>query len=139
MAFDFDRIGDFTFLKLSGHPLQPKAEWDLEVRPGVDGIGLWRTGIRGEPFQIWSLVFTYNLETAQALYNAYVAHTNVSSGLVVRRAGLDNACRYKVLDVKPVEGSPRRIVGYVGGDNQTYFAELICVWTLLPLDEPPTT
>ena len=63
----------FPFLTLQGSlvPIQP--QFERETRPGVNGIGIWNMGTRGEPFGI-STNLDCNSETAAGLaFKAYQA------------------------------------------------------------------
>jgi hypothetical protein len=61
----------FPFRNLNGTlvPTVPKTE--REVRPGVNGIGLWLTGTRGEPFNITTSLDCVDLAAAYTAFTAY--------------------------------------------------------------------
>lgn len=63
----------FPFLSLTG-PLVPSSpKFEREQRAGVDGIGLWLTGSRGEPFQIVTTLDCANQSGAASAYASYGA------------------------------------------------------------------
>ena len=43
------------FLDLQGMPTPVRQMFDRVMRPGVDGIGIWYTGERGDPFQVQTI------------------------------------------------------------------------------------
>jgi hypothetical protein len=61
----------FPFRSLTGAlvPTVPKTE--REVRPGVNGIGLWLTGTRGEPFSISTTLDCVDIAAAHTAFAAY--------------------------------------------------------------------
>lgn len=71
----------FPFLTIQGAlvPSQPTA--DREVRPGVDGIGLWKTGNRGQPFQIETSLDCVSLAAAGTAYVAYLTAIHTKKDL----------------------------------------------------------
>ncbi|MBL8815272.1 MAG: hypothetical protein JNL58_04525 [Planctomyces sp.] len=69
--------GDLThvldFLNIQGIPTPTRQQFDRVSRPGVDGIGLWYTGERGEPFQIITV-------------SDYASEANANSAFTAARA-----------------------------------------------------
>jgi len=63
----------FPFLSLQG-PLMPTApSFEREVRPGVNGIGIWDTGSRGQPFNLTTTLDCVSVAAAGTAYAAYLA------------------------------------------------------------------
>jgi len=63
----------FPFLVLQGSLQPARQTFDREHRAGVNGIGLWLTGTRGEPFQITTIVDCVSIAAAGTAFLAYVA------------------------------------------------------------------
>lgn len=49
-----DSIGSCQFVALHGNPEGPRTLTELIARPGVDGVGLWDAGARGQKFTLRS-------------------------------------------------------------------------------------
>ena len=71
MALPVNQIGNFAFLSLEGSVETLKQELELVRRPGVEGVGLWQTGIRGRPFRVRSLANPATKSAARALFRLY--------------------------------------------------------------------
>lgn len=66
-----NQIGDHRFLFLQGNPDPPKEMPDLMARGGVDGVGVWRTGVRGKPFALRSQVDCASMDEAREEFARY--------------------------------------------------------------------
>ncbi len=71
MAIPVNQIGLFQFVTLDGVPVLPFEHADAIERPGVDGTGFVKTGIRGEEFELTTGVDVVNWASALAAENAY--------------------------------------------------------------------
>lgn len=61
----------FPFLSLQGSLFPSRPTFERVMRPGVDGIGVWATGGRGEPFQITTTLDCTSVGNAGVAFNAY--------------------------------------------------------------------
>lgn len=62
----------FPFLALAGPLMPTRPTFEREVRPGVNGIGIWSTGSRGEPFQITTTLDCASVAAAGTALAAYL-------------------------------------------------------------------
>ena len=63
----------FPFLSMQGGLLPAQPTFDREQRAGVNGIGVWATGTRGEPFQITTTLDCADAAAAATALAAYGA------------------------------------------------------------------
>lgn len=61
----------FPFLSLQGTLFPSRQTFERVMRPGVDGIGVWATGKRGEPFQITTTLDCLTITAAGTAFNVY--------------------------------------------------------------------
>jgi hypothetical protein len=71
----------FPFLSLQGALLPSRPTAEREMRAGVDGIGLWLTGARGEPFQIQTILDCVSAAAAASAFAAYLAAIHTKKDL----------------------------------------------------------
>jgi hypothetical protein len=129
-----DRIGQFTFLRLSGPPLRAHTEWDIVAQPGIDGSALWATGHRGEPFTLVSEAVALNFGLGRLFHVDYQTLINAAP-VSIFFGTIEAQMVYKVLDVKQLPGSPKACLRVkVGGDPLWYQCLVTCEWSLLPID-----
>jgi hypothetical protein len=67
----------FPFLTLNGALVPSRPTFDREIRPGVNGVGLWATGQRGEPFGISTQLDCASVAAAGLVFKAY--HASIMS------------------------------------------------------------
>lgn len=67
------RIGQFEFINISRPLSSVNQQTVLEGRPGVNGWSIWKTGKRGKPFYVRTVVNLADTDTAQATLQAYEA------------------------------------------------------------------
>ena len=67
----------FPFLNLNGALVPSRRTFEREVRTGVDGIGIWYTGQRGEPFGVSTLLDCASVAAAGQVFAAY--HASIMS------------------------------------------------------------
>jgi hypothetical protein len=67
-------IGPYVFLDLKGNIDPLKQEVELLKRPGVAGVGLKLTGVRGRPFTLHSVCDALDRDDAQ---ETYINYTNL--------------------------------------------------------------
>lgn len=62
----------FPFLSLQGQLVPTRAQFEREMRAGVNGIGLWLIGSRGDPFQITTTLDCASVAAASTAFASYV-------------------------------------------------------------------
>jgi len=130
-----DAIGPYTFLRLSNMPERMQGIWARSARAGVNGVSLKFIGISCEPFTIQSMDFALNFAAAEGLYRAYQYATLASPMQVMYGGVLEPNQLFQVLNVVPVPGGIRAIVGgYKPQDSTLYQGICECQWTLQPID-----
>jgi len=125
-------IGEFEFLTLHGRPSPPAEQVEVVARGGVDGLGIWRTGVRGQPFRMFSQVDAPSLEIAADEFERYQALIGQDPVEMVQ----DDVIRdwkVAVLGVQLV--SRYAIMVPVGGLNFPSLAWLEAEWTLVAIAE----
>lgn len=133
-----DRIGPFTFIRLSDPPQRVQAQWEIAARAGVPGVALWDTEERGEPFELESLAVALTYAGARALFLSYLSLVPLG-GQQLFYGTLEPQQLYKVLMVTQIECKAVPRV-HVANDPLSYGALLRARWRLLPLDplvQPP--
>lgn len=133
MSRPVNSIGIHQFLSLDEAIDPPGESVDVVVRKNVDGVGLFLTGKRGQPFTLTSTVDQVDLTTAGDTMIAY--KETLAEGLLTlvhvgRDYTNDKLLKFKVLNVVEVV---RRTVVYTGFDllNAPSEAQLIAQWTLV--------
>lgn len=128
-----NRIGPFTFVRLSQPPQFAQQQLAIRSRPGVDGVMLQRLGTRADPFQCESFVDAPTLLDAYELYRQYTTIVGIGAVPVIWGGipMLANYHVYHVTHVEPVE--IRAIVQGHGGLNGISYAFTRCLWTLQPV------
>ena len=126
-------IGSARFLTLHGSVERPSEQvLGPIVRPGLNGIGLWKTGIRGRPFQLRSMVDQYNILNGRTLFAMYRLLIGNSPQILVQDGynfNFAEGFRVAVLDVRLIE--LKRIMSGVGGFYSIPGAKLVCQWTMI--------
>ena len=124
-------IGEFQFLALHGDPEPLKEQTVVLARPGVTGVAVWKTGVRGVRFTLRSVVDAESFEAARQLFADYkgsIGQDPVS--LIWSDLALDGeGFQVIVLDVRPA--SIRGILGGVGGLNPPSLGWCECDWDLV--------
>jgi hypothetical protein len=127
-------IGDHQFLKLSGNPEAIKERLVLLARPGVSGVAIWKTGQRGEPFTLRSIV---DLQDGPSAWSTYLGYCQLigQEPVDLTWAGMTlttEKTKVAVLAVRQV-----RLIGMlgaIGGINPPSNALLECEWHLVPVE-----
>lgn len=132
MAFLAQKIGSFEFLSLRGVVMPPRLQIDRPMmRPGVDGVGLWKTGSRGQPFELRSAVDVATVSAGRTLFQSYYqAIGDNPVDLVVD--GYNFAAefwRVAILDVRASQ--VKGIINSAGGTLTNPLAKLVASWTLI--------
>lgn len=139
MAANF--LGEFPFVTfnntvgLSGAPLLLRQENEIIQRPGVNGTGIRRTGVKGVTFQMVSTRDNSNQALAAQEYNLYTVLTQ-EDAQPIRFKGLDYdsfGVLYVVVDVSdPLIMPLRNKVGGLLGTQESA-VKLTVTWTLVPV------
>jgi len=133
-------ISGYQFLTLLGRVAVPTEQIDRPiVRPGVDGVGLRKTGVRGVPFTLRSAVDQTDLATAHVTLAGYRALIGADPVLLVQDSHDFSALtggnfKVAVLDVRDARISP--VAGSSGGLNPPSLAKLVCHWGLIAITNP---
>lgn len=127
-----DAIGQFQFIGLHG-TCDPPAEQigPPIVRPGIDGVGLWKTGVRGRPSLLRSVVDAANLAEARAKLVDYLGLIGADPVPLVQ-----HDCDYTaegwliaVLGVRRIQ--IQQVLTPSGGLNPPSLAKLVCEWRVI--------
>ncbi len=132
-----NQIGDHQFLFLHGNPDPPKEQPELLARPGVDGVGVWRTGIRGRPFTMRSFVDCASMDEAEREFSRYADSVSEDAVALIQ----DNhdytvdGWLVVVLDVREIDR--HAVVRSTGGFfSPGPSAVLVAEWTLVAQLKP---
>ena len=107
-------LGPVVFFTIDMPATAAAQQVELESRSGVDGLAIWRTGSRGEPFEITTTIdLVGTLATAQTVLNAYRALQG-GGPYTLTRAGTALGS-VVVLSVKPA--GDELVVNAIGGIN----------------------
>lgn len=123
----------FPFLTLNGALVPSRPTFDREVRTGVNGVGLWYTGRRGEPFSISTQLDCISVAAAGQTYAAYHAAIMTKKNLYYCSALFGTVLIHNVL-LTEVRKLTRRVGGINGSGAGG--AMLYAQWTLETLHSP---
>lgn len=118
----------FPFLTLNGSLVPSRQTFEREMRPGVDGIGVWATGKRGEPFGISTTLDCVSLAAAGTVFKAYHAAILTKKNLYYSGALWGTVMIQNVI-LTEVRKLTTRVGGIQNGTGQSG-AMLYCQWTL---------
>lgn len=109
----------FPFLKIEGSLTPVVKKLEREVRPGVDGIGIWLMGSRGEPFQISTSLDCTSLSALNAAFLTYVAAVGTKKDLYYATAlwGTVLVHDVKMNPVRPIASGVGGINDFAGGSG----------------------
>ena len=124
-------IGPHIFLTMKEHPEVPKEEVEVVKRPGVDGVGIWRTGKRGSPMTVTTTVDAASFAVGQAMYLSY-SNLIANAAVAIIWEGLAMPFLVNVLDVRVI--TLNAISTSVGGINPPSGAVLVCEWDLISVN-----
>lgn len=129
-----NQIGEFTFINLSRAISGPVQQLVREVRTGRNGVTLWRTGKRADPFQLSSVVDTVDCDSAEDLLHQYEELVGKDPVLATWQGKNITSRLIVVLNVEPhEEGIYGTLIG-VGGTLGSSRGMCRCIWTLQPID-----
>lgn len=123
----------FPFLTLNGALVPSRPTFERETRPGVNGVGIWSTGRRGEPFSISTNLDCASVVDAGQVYAAYHAAIMTKKNLYYCGALFGTVLIHNV-----VLTEVRKLTRRVGGINGSGAggAMLYTQWTLETLHSP---
>ncbi len=134
-ASDDNRIGTFDFVSLQGQVGQITEDLELITRPGVYGVGFWKTGQRGKPFELTSSVDTVDFASARTTYLEYLAligadpvdlHWNVLD--ISTLEGIQFVVTHcELVEMKAIKTAVGKVI------NAPSEGWLVCRWTLVPV------
>lgn len=120
-------LGAVVFFSIDMPATAAAQQVELESRSGVDGLAIWLTGSRGEPFDITTTIdLVGTLATAQTVMNTYRAMKAGGPYTLTRASTALGSV--VVIDVKPI--SDELVVTAVGGVNGGNVL-LTARWTLV--------
>ena len=122
----------FPFLSLNGPLMPSQPTFERELRPGVDGIGVWSTGGRGEPFQLVTTLDCVSVAAAGTAFAAYGAALLTKKDLYYCGAFWGTVMIQKVVlgKVQKFTSAVGGIQNFAGGSG----ALLTVNWTIETLD-----
>lgn len=123
----------FPFLTLNGALVPSRPTFEREIRPGVNGVGLWYTGRRGEPFGISTQLDCASVTAAGQVYAAYHAAIMTKKNLYYCSAFWGTVLIHNVM-LTEVRKLTRRVGGINGSGSGG--AMLYTQWTLETLHSP---
>ncbi len=124
-------IGNFNFVSMSQPSLRPAQQPHIEARPGVNGVAVWKTGTRGVPFVVRTMVDVLTPTGAVQLFALY--RNAILTEPMVFEFMIPHDHPVLVLDVQPVPGEVSAVLIGVGGVNGLSQGICRAEWTLLPL------
>ena len=127
-----NQIGEFRFVSMSDRPPSPRRQTLYESRPGVGGYSLWTDAIRGDLFQVNTVVDARTFREAQALLRTYEAIQG--TGPFPVRWSSEGAVVW--VHIERVVGTARAMILGIGGLVQPGPARAIvqASWTLVPVN-----
>ena len=118
-------IGNFRFIRMSQPVLGYRRDLMFEARTGVNGHNVWDTGERGRTFTVHTATDVATYPGARALLELYYDAQRSGDVFPVIWANLAEPRQVIIQAVEPINGTPRRIAGGVGG---TYTAGIATGW-----------
>jgi len=133
MPLPENRIGSFQFISLMGQPTDRAYEIEVITRKGVDGIAASRTGKRGKPFTLRSMVDAPDKAQARSYVRQYRALIG-EDPVVLVWSDLDMSSELfhvLVLDVRPVVVT--RVLNATVGLHSPSRGWVECDWDLIAI------
>lgn len=125
-----NQIGEFQFISLSRAISGPVQQLVREVRPGVQGVTLWKTGERADPFMLISTEDTADADAAEDLLHQYEALVGEKAVQVIWQGKNIAPIWVVVLAVEPLEEGIHATLLGIGGTLGSSHGMCRCVWTL---------
>jgi len=123
-------IGDHVFIALHGNPVPPKECVQVLERPGVDGVGVWRTGKRGVPFMMQSSIDAESMAKAAETMETYKELIGQDPVSMIQD-NVDSTARGWLVIVENVSQERcHAIESSTGGQHPPSLAWLVANWQL---------
>lgn len=131
-------IGGYQFLSLLGRVAVPAEQIDRPiVRPGVAGVGLRKTGVRGVPFTLRSAVDQPDLATAHVTLAGYRALIGANPVLLIQdNFNFSTGDNFLVAVLNVHDARITAPGNSSGGLNAPSLAKLVCHWDLIAITNP---
>lgn len=127
-------IGTYPMITMSMVPIGRKQTTDLETRPGIDGVYVWLTGTRGEPFEVQTVTDIQSATDSIQLLQLYEAMVGTVQPVMFANWVMPK--KYTVLNVRPIPEQCRQVLLGIGGTtNGTSYGILAASWTLISSEE----
>lgn len=117
----------FPFLNLNGALVPSRPTFEREIRTGINGVGIWATGNRGEPFGVNTLLDCESVAAAGLAFKAYHASIMSKKNLYYCGALFGTVLIHNVL-LTEIRKLTRRVGGINGSGAGG--AMLYAQWTL---------
>lgn len=124
----------FPFLTLNGSLVHWRQTFDREIRTGVNGVGIWSTGKRGEPFGISTMLDCNDVAAAGLTFAAYQAAIATKKDLYYCNAKWGTVLIHNVI-LTEVRKLTTRVGGIQNATGQNG-AMLYTQWTIETLFKP---
>lgn len=128
MPVYINKIGDFQFLEMDGVFHLRQQELEPITRVGIDGTGLRRLGERGKPFEVVTLNYEADFDSAEDKVDEYLELVGSDPVAVIRFS--ESEGDFFVLQVReqrPPFAIFNSLGGLVGGEQVCHLVS----WTLL--------
>lgn len=128
-----DSLGQFPIYRFDRDFPLTSAQWEVSARGGINGVGLFNSGVRGEPFTIISEAVALTYAAGRTFLASY-KYLEQQGPVTAVRGGVLQPQLYKVLKVEPHGPGVKAAIVRIGGDPTTYGALVFAAWLLLPID-----
>lgn len=117
-------------IRVDGELSVPIEQFDLEVRAGVNGTSVYKTGTRSDPIRFLSTVDVITWESGEQLYLDYTQI--IGQRVEVVRNGIT----WKTVDFLVLSIRKLRLQNnlFAVGGLRNGIARLTCGWDMLPLE-----
>jgi len=130
-----DKIGSNAFVRLSKSPERVTTSWEVLARAGINGVALWATGVRGEPFVVESEAVALNYIVGRTYMMESYKPLEAAGPVSVWAGVIEPQQIYKVLKVEYLGPGVKAVVrAHVANDPLWYTALVFARWELLPID-----
>lgn len=119
-------IGAYSFISMSGQPVQAAQQLQPESKAGVDAVGWWKVGSKGTEYSVQTIADVDTFANAVAAVGNYRGLQNSGAvAIVFGGVSLGNVI------VLSVDGKAERIVRGSGGLATTGQAIVRATWRLV--------
>ena len=129
-----NRIAEHSFISMQGEATPPRRRLDVESRNGVDGVALWDTGKKGQPFTLTTFVDVADRDAGQDTFGEYLELIEGGLVSIMKADHGHNIDGYQVavlaVDVINLKTTENMIGGLNVADGEAG-ATLRCRWQLI--------